>query len=492
MNHLKQSKKVSGVIFLLGIFSLLGGVTTGYSTNVTSLFSISTFTTPSKFTTLESVAIDSNENVFAAGIYDNTVQKFSSSGTFISAWNTYGLGQSYMNSIYVDAGDYIWITMSGSGGAVFAKYSAGGIMISSFSVAETSSVDGFAVSTNSYIYAADGNSKVYVVSSTGGIVSVWGSSQGSADGEFNCPRDIDIDKNGYVYVADAGNSRIQKFGYNGNFITKWGSNGTNDGEFCTDISIAVSTDVYVYVGDNRFDGQRIQVFNSTGTFIEKWGTHGSGAGQFLSLSEISVRRGNVYVADGRLSGSKTHILKFNPSRTCVSEWGDYGHNLFYNGDNQSRYYSIGVATNAFYVNDDTYALMFKFDLDGNYVDQWDSGDQSGWVGPLGAAVGPDGCVYGGDTVNNKVKKWSSSGVLLTEWGTSGAGDGQFAGPARIAVSADNFVYVVDYGNSRIQKFNSTGTYISKWGASGSGDEQFSEPIGIAMKGLSGFSSILLK
>src|SRR5215831_6638944 len=69
---------------------------------------------------------------------------------------------------------------------------------------------------------------------------------------------------------------------------------------------------------------------------------------------------------------------------------------------------------------------------------------------------------------------------LTQWGTLGAGNGQFYGPYDVAVDAGGNVYVVDSGNERIQKFTSTGTYITKWGTEGSGDGEFFQPSGIAV------------
>ena len=49
--------------------------------------------------------------------------------------------------------------------------------------------------------------------------------KGSANGQFNNPRDIAIDSQGLVYVADLGNHRIQKFTPNGKFVAQFGSYG---------------------------------------------------------------------------------------------------------------------------------------------------------------------------------------------------------------------------------------------------------------------------
>jgi DNA-binding beta-propeller fold protein YncE len=56
---------------------------------------------------------------------------------------------------------------------------------------------------------------------------------------------------------------------------------------------------------------------------------------------------------------------------------------------------------------------------------------------------------------------------LTQWGTSGSGNGQFNGPAGMALDASGNVYVADLGNNRIQKFTGAGVYLTKWGTLGS-------------------------
>ncbi|OQA90675.1 MAG: Serine/threonine-protein kinase PknD [Elusimicrobia bacterium ADurb.Bin231] len=57
-------------------------------------------------------------------------------------------------------------------------------------------------------------------------------------------------------------------------------------------------------------------------------------------------------------------------------------------------------------------------------------------------------------------------VFIRQWGSSGAGSGQFNKPAGIAVNSSTnvLIYVADRDNHRIQLFSSTGSYLNKWGA----------------------------
>jgi streptogramin lyase len=105
--------------------------------------------------------------------------------------------------------------------------------------------------------------------------------------------------------------------------------------------------------------------------------------------------------------------------------------------------------------------------------------------PTGIAVDPAGNVYVSDHPNHRVQKFTSDGQFLTKWGSAGAGDGQFSAPGNadvmgVAVGPTGDVYVADARNHRIQKFNSDGGFLAKWGgpSAGSGNGQFNFPQGV--------------
>jgi DNA-binding beta-propeller fold protein YncE len=70
-------------------------------------------------------------------------------------------------------------------------------------------------------------------------------------------------------------------------------------------------------------------------------------------------------------------------------------------------------------------------------------------------------------------------VYVTQWGSYGAGNGQFYYPGAVATDAAGNVYVADSWNHRIQKFTSTGSYATRWGLTGGGNGQFAYPYGLA-------------
>ncbi len=101
-------------------------------------------------------------------------------------------------------------------------------------------------------------------------------------------------------------------------------------------------------------------------------------------------------------------------------------------------------------------------------------------GPAGMETDSGGNIFVVDTGNNRVEKFNSNGVDLSEFGSYGSSDLQFDAPHDIAIDAGNEMYVTDTNNHRVEKFDVTGNYITEWGFNGSGDGQFSFPEGIAV------------
>ncbi len=60
--------------------------------------------------------------------------------------------------------------------------------------------------------------------------------------------------------------------------------------------------------------------------------------------------------------------------------------------------------------------------------------------PWGIAIDSNGDVYISELMGNRIGKYTSTGTLITTWGTAGFNDGQFNWPKYIAVDGENNIF----------------------------------------------------
>jgi len=433
-----------------------------------------------QFSSPHGIALDSNGNIYVADTGNNRIQKFTSSGQFITKWGSEGNGDgefSVPRSIALDSSGNIYVAEEwnhriqkfASNGQFITKWGSRGSGNGQFLYPY-----GIALDSSGNVYVTDTyNHRIQEFTSGGQFVTKWGS-KGSGNGQFSYPKGIALDSNGNVYVAEEWNHRIQKFASNGQFITKWGSSGNGDGELLYPYGIALDSSGNVYVADTF--NHRIQKFTSSGQFITKWGSSGNGDGQFDQPGGIAIdNSGNVYVVDG----VNHRIQKFTSSGQFITKWGSKG-----SGDAEF-FYPYGIALDSsgnVYVADMWNYRIQKFTSNGQLITKWGSyGSGDGQFDrPGGIALDSSGNIYLAEEWNHRIQKFASNGQFITKWGSEGNGDGQFSSPHGIALDSSGNVYVADTGNHRIQKFTSSGQFITKWGSQGNGDSQFSSPHGIAL------------
>lgn len=122
--------------------------------------------------------------------------------------------------------------------------------------------------------------------------------RGTAEGEFNLPRDVTLAADGRLYVVDSGNFRVQVFEQDGKFVRAFGSIGRQFGNFARPREIAVDHQGVVYVSDAAFGN--MQLFNPKGELLMFIGTRSERdePARYTLLSGVGVDAdGRVYVAD---------------------------------------------------------------------------------------------------------------------------------------------------------------------------------------------------
>jgi DNA-binding beta-propeller fold protein YncE len=184
--------------------------------------------------------------------------------------------------------------------------------------------------------------------------------------------------------------------------------------------------------------------------------------------------------DGNLFVTTANIKKYDSEGKFITQWGERV------GTGEGEFsLPTGIATDwegNVYVDDFRNRRIQKFDNDGNYLAQWPTARAGS---PGSTVVDKDGNIFvsffGSDEGN--LQKYDPQGNLITSWGSTGNGDGQFAGRIEdIAMDQDGNVYVTDSYNHRIQKFDNNGNFLLKIGGESSreGHGTFTNPLGIAV------------
>lgn len=212
--------------------------------------------------------------------------------------------------------------------------------------------------------------------------------------------------------------------------------GRAAGQFDAPRGVAFGRDGTVYVVDMR--NARVQQFARDGAFVRQFGAAGRGDGQFSreagrGATGLAIDAdGFVYVAD-----TWNHrIQKFSPEGGFVAKWGTFL----------------------------------------NLVTGPAATDRSGFYGPRGIAIAPNGEVFVTDTGNARVLVFTRDGGFLREWGTKGAGPNQLDEPVGIAVSADGSrIYVADSANARISVFDPAGQPVAQWAVDAWRGRSYFEP-----------------
>jgi sugar lactone lactonase YvrE len=272
------------------------------------------------------VATDARGDVYVADGGNDRVQKFTSTGGFITKWGSGGAGNGQFaeegpRGVATDAAGNVYVADHGSPltpvNFRIQKFSSTGGFITTWGTNGSGDTQflgpkGLATDRAGSVYVADYpfNSfdfhRVKKYGSTGAFITKWGSF-GIADGQFREPNGVATDSAGNVYVADSGNDRVQKFSSTGAFITKWGSSGAGNGAFQYPCGVAADSAGGVFVSDA--DNDNLQKFTSAGGFVTTWGGSGSAAGQFSDPCGLATDAlGSVYVADV----SNHRIQKFTP------------------------------------------------------------------------------------------------------------------------------------------------------------------------------------
>ena len=208
---------------------------------------------------LEGIAVDpANGDIWVVNGQSNTVEKFTSDGTFLFQIGGFGTapGQFNLPSVAV-------------------------------------------VGNNGDLYVNDiGGDRVQQFTSAGVLVRTFGNTSSGGALALSNPRGIDVDAAGNIYVADIGNGRVQKYSPTGSYIGTLANTGNKP------FAVGVDPDGYVWVSDftNTSNSQVHKIDPVTGVRALTIG----GFGQPVDFSFDTV--GQVHIVNFNDKTIRTHTL----------------------------------------------------------------------------------------------------------------------------------------------------------------------------------------
>ena len=156
---------------------------------------------------------------------------------------------------------------------------------------------------NGNIVVADSlNGRLQVFTGQGEYLTQIGC-KGNLDHQFDYPWGLSVDSDGNIIVADSNNKLIKIFTPSGQFLRKFGGE-----DLLVKPIHCIQKDQYFIVSDN-FD-HCIKVFDTEGDFLYKFGNEGEGDGEFNGPRCLSVdKAGHLMVVDS--ANDRVQVLQLN-------------------------------------------------------------------------------------------------------------------------------------------------------------------------------------
>ena len=212
-----------------------------------------------KFNWPAGIAFDKNENIMVVDGGNHRVQSFSGQGDRLSLFGNKGnLDHQLMFPCGISVDFEGKIIVADSVNKLIKIFSPSGQLLHKFGAQGSLAYPFHCVQYDKYLIASDKTEHCIKVFGLDGTFLYKFGEKGTADGEFNEPCCLSVNKAGHLMVCDTMNHRVQVFDLNGNFIAKFGMKGSGAGEFNKPVSIAVLSDGRVVVTD--FCNDRIQIF----------------------------------------------------------------------------------------------------------------------------------------------------------------------------------------------------------------------------------------
>lgn len=240
----------------------------------------------------DEVSFDISGNLFVFDRGNNRFQVFSPDGSFLKSIAITGSGARFYADVAFDSQQNIYFII----GSQIWVYTQTAQLVRKIGIVGQSGADGLFdfphgifIDKNDQLYVADTqNKRVQILTKEGTFIRKIG--------DLNSPIGVVVDGDGKVYISDSGTSDIRVYDNAGGFVRLIGSHDGDEGKMSRPYGLALDNTGKLYVAD---EGKHaIMVFTTEGEFLAEFGSYGLNEGEFISPRSVAVDgEGNVFVAD---------------------------------------------------------------------------------------------------------------------------------------------------------------------------------------------------
>lgn len=302
------------------------------------------------------------------------------------------------------------------------------------------------------LYLGDGSRRevgsglvIDTVAGIGPVDENEGGYSGDGDQAINAalyyPRGIALGPDGTLYIADPGNHRIRRVSPDGIITTVAGIGPDEDGyggysgDSGPAVNAALDGPAAVALGP---DGS-LYIADTNNNRIRRVDTKGI-------ITTVAGDGRHWYDGDG---GPAVNAALDAPSGVAIGPDGT----IYIADTENNRIRRVG--TNGL-------ITTIAGSMGGGYSGDDGPASEAHLNYPCGVAMGPDGSLYIADTLNSRIRRVSTSGIITTMAGGGFGGDGDLGIEARlnypegVTVSPDGTLYIADTGSHRVYRLRPNG------------------------------------
>jgi|HubBroStandDraft_6_1064221.scaffolds.fasta_scaffold00093_49 sugar lactone lactonase YvrE len=352
---------------------------------------------------------------------------------------------------------------------------------------------------NRVVVADTGNDRIEVFSATGSPVLTFGT-YGTANGQFDTPREVAVDGSSNIYVVDTANSRLQAFDSSGNWLWTAGTSGSCPS--CLNTPIGINYDAV----DN------VLLVADTGHSLVKAFSPANGAWIWSSpRSILASPREATRGPDGRIWVADYHnqeVKAFNVTSigTSAATWTTTPAITL--GDGKAAGHALGELNFPYNVGfSPDSKTVYVADTGNERIARWDiSQSPPVPLAPFGSrcplpcpstypgvtpplefqqlrrvTVDTSGNIWAADFWGSGIHEFTptgTAGIEIDGYTSSAPGFEQAFG---VTVASNGTVYGVDRLDQRLEEFNAAGAYVTDTGQRGAapGSESWPEDAAVA-------------